>query len=351
MNLNKVFVTIIYIFLFIIVLSVILLSFLKKEIHKPLEVSDDFVLEVKKGANSEQIFQLLKKYNIVHSRIKYKYLVYFKGNEYLPKYGQYLIPKNSSLNSILDIFNSGESIEYKITIPEGLTTRKILEIVSKNEILKGLINQNYVDKEGDFLPETYFFSYGHSRNSLLERMKKKLINVVDYEWNKRDSSLPYKSKYEALVIASLIESEASLDQERKLIASVFINRLRKNMRLQSDPTVKYGLEKLHKLKIKTIKKSHLKIDHPWNTYTRNGLPITPICNPGKKSIIAALNPVNSDYLYFVADKKGGHFFAKTLKEHNTNINYTKKNTLSKLNDNSSIFFSDNDLPLSKPRNK
>ena len=100
------------------------------------------------------------------------------------------------------------------------------------------------------------------------------------------------------------------------------------MRLQSDPTVKYGLEKLHNLKIKRIKKSHLKIDHPWNTYTRNGIPITPICNPGKKSIFAALNPVNSDYLYFVADKKGGHFFAKTLKEHNMNINYTKKNTLS-----------------------
>ena len=352
MILNKVFVTIIYIFLFVIILSLILLLFLNKEIHKPLEVfDDDIVLEVKKGANSEQIFQLLNKYNLVHSRIKYKYSVYVKGSEYLPKYGQYLIPKNSSLNSILDIFNSGESIEYKITIPEGLTTRKILEIVSKDKILKGLINQNYVDNEGDFLPETYFFSYGYSRNSLLERMKKKLINVIDYEWNKRDSSLPYKSKYEALVIASLIESEASLDQERKLIASVFINRLRKNMRLQSDPTVKYGLEKLHKLKIKTIKKSHLKIDHPWNTYTRNGLPITPICNPGEKSIIAALNPVNSDYLYFVADKKGGHFFAKTLKEHNKNINYTKRNTLSKLNDNSSIFFSDNDLPLSKPKNK
>ena len=352
MILNKVFVTIIYIFLLIIILSVILLLFLNKEINRPLEVfDDDIVLEVKKGANSEQIFQLLKKYNIVHSRIKYNYLVYVKGSEYLPKYGQYLIPKNSSLNSILDIFNSGESIEYKITIPEGLTTRRILEIVSKDEILKGLINQDYVDNEGDFLPETYFFSYGYSRNSLLERMKKKLINFIDDEWNKRDSSLPYKSKYEALVIASLIESEASLDQERKLIASVFVNRLRKKMRLQSDPTVKYGLEKLHKLKIKTLKKSHLKIDHPWNTYTRNGLPITPICNPGKSSIIAALNPLNSDYLYFVADKKGGHFFAKTLKEHNKNINYTKKNTLSKLNDNSSIFFSDNDLPLSKPINK
>merc|ERR1711991_117157 len=101
------------------------------------------VLEVKKGANSEQIFQLLKKYNLVHSRLKYRYLVYLRGSEYIPKYGQYLIPKNSSLYSIFDIFNSGETIEYKITIPEGLTTRKILEIVYRDEILKGLVDQNY----------------------------------------------------------------------------------------------------------------------------------------------------------------------------------------------------------------
>ena len=186
MILNKVFVTTIYTFLFIIVLSLTFLLFLNKEIHKPLEVfDDDIVLEIKKGANSEQIFQLLKKYNLVHSRLKYSYLVYVRGSEYIPKYGQYLIPKNSSLNSILDIFNSGISIEYKITIPEGLTTRKILEIVSKDQILKGLINQDYINDEGDFLPETYFFSYGYSRISLLERMKKKLINVIDYEWDKR----------------------------------------------------------------------------------------------------------------------------------------------------------------------
>ena len=350
MFLKKMLARTVALFFLIFVLSVALLFFLNKEIHKPLEFfEEDIVLEVNKGANSEQIFQLLKKYNIVHSRLKYNFLIFVKGSEYLPKYGQYLIPKNSSLNSILDIFNSGKSIEYKITIPEGLTTKKIIEIVSKNEILKGSINNEFAKNEGYFLPETYFFSLGYSRNSLLERMKKELIDIIDFEWNKRDNSLPYKSKYEALVIASLIESEASLDQERSLIASVFVNRIRKNMRLQSDPTVKYGLEKLHKLKIKTIKKSHLKIDHPWNTYTRNGLPVTPICNPGKSSIIAALNPLNSDYLYFVADKKGGHFFAKNLREHNKNINYLKRNTLSKLNDNSSIFFSDNDLPLSKPK--
>ena len=349
MFLKKMLARTVVLFFLIFVLSVALLFFLNKEIHKPLEFfEEDIVLEVNKGANSEQIFQLLKKYNIVHSRLKYNFLIFVKGSEYIPKYGQYLIPKNSSLNSILDIFNSGKSIEYKITIPEGLTTKKIIEIVSKNEILKGSINNEFAKNEGYFLPETYFFSLGYSRNSLLERMKKELIDIIDFEWNKRDNSLPYKSKYEALVIASLIESEASLDQERRLIASVFVNRIRKNMRLQSDPTVKYGLEKLHKLKIKTIKKSHLKIDHPWNTYTRNGLPVTPICNPGKSSIIAALNPLNSDYLYFVADKKGGHFFAKNLREHNKNINYLKRNTLSKLNDNSSIFFSDNDLPLSKP---
>ena len=200
------------------------------------------------------------------------------------------------------------------------------------------------------MPETYFFSIGYTRNELLERMKKELNNTIDYEWEKRDNSLPYKNKREAIIIASLIESEATLDQERRLISSVFINRLKKNMRLQSDPTVKYGLEKLNNEIIKNIKKAHLKIDHPWNTYTRNGLPLTPICNPGKNSINAAFNPVKSDYYYFVADKKGSHFFAKNLKEHNENIAYSKKNILSKLNDNNSMFFSDNDLPLSKPKN-
>ena len=229
MFLKKMLVRTVALFFLFFVLSIVLLFFLNKEIHKPLEFfEDDIVLEVNKGANSEQIFQLLKKYNIVHSRLKYNFLIFVKGSEYLPKYGQYLIPKNSSLNSILDIFNSGKSIEYKITIPEGLTTKKILEIISKNEILKGSINNEFAKNEGYFLPETYFFSLGYSRNSLLERMKKELIDIVDFEWNKRDNSLPYKSKYEALIIASLIESEASLDQERRLIASVFVNRIRKH---------------------------------------------------------------------------------------------------------------------------
>ena len=168
---------------------------------------------------------------------------------------------------------------------------------------------------------------------------------------KSKKNLPYESKFDALKIASIIESEAGADSERKLISSVFINRLNKNMKLQSDPTVKYGLEKKNSNKIKIIKRSHLKLDHAWNTYTRKGLPLTPICNPGKKSIIAALNPIKTDYFYFVADNRGGHLFAKTLEDHNINIVYLKNKKLIKLNDNNSIFFEDNNLPLVKPFKK
>ena len=344
-------IVILFLFLFFLSLFLFFLFLLNSKIYVPIKtIESDIVLEINKGANSEQIFQILKKHKILNSRIKYNYLILLKGDSYIPKYGQYLIPKYSSLNSVLEIINSGISIKHKITFPEGLTTKKLLEIISADNNLKGYIHQKYKEIEGELMPETYFFSIGYTRNELLERMKKELNKTIDYEWKKRDSSLPYKNKREAIIIASLIESEASLDQERQLISSVFINRLKKNMRLQSDPTVKYGLEKLNNEIIKKIKKSHLKIDHPWNTYTRNGLPLTPICNPGKNSIIAAFNPVKSDYYYFVADKKGSHFFAKNLKEHNENIVYSKKNILSKLNDNNSIFFSDNDLPLSKPKN-
>ena len=229
-----------------------------------------------------------------------------------------------------------------------MITKEILSIIKKNKKLSGEIDPSFSELEGIFLPETYFFTKGYSRNDLLLRMKSKMNKELDYEWTNRQKNLPYKSKFDALKIASIIESEAGSDSERKLISSVFINRLNKNMKLQSDPTVKYGLERKNSNKIKIIKRSHLKLDHAWNTYTRKGLPLTPICNPGKKSIIAALNPIKTDYFYFVADNRGGHLFAKTLKDHNINIVYLKNKKLIRFNDNKSIFFEDNNLPLEKP---
>ena len=325
---------------------------LSNEIRKPIKTyNDNIIIEIKNGYNSKNIFKVLYKNNIINNKLIYEFGILYKKKNYLPKYGQYYIKKNLSLLEILEIFNNGESIQHKITIPEGLITKEILSIIEKNKILSGEIDQSFSELEGMFLPETYFFTKGYSRNDLLLRMKSKMNKELDHEWRNRKKNLPYKSKFDALKIASIIESEAGADSERKLISSVFINRLNKNMKLQSDPTVKYGLEKKNSNKIKIIKRSHLKLDHAWNTYTRKGLPLTPICNPGKKSIIAALNPIKTDYFYFVADNRGGHLFAKTLKDHNINIVYLKNKKLIKLNDNNSIFFEDNNLPLVKPFKK
>ncbi len=325
---------------------------LSNEIKKPLRTyEDNIIIEIKNGYNSKNIFKVLNKSNIINNKLIYKFGILYKKKNYLPKYGQYKIQKNLSLLEIFEIFNNGESIQHKITIPEGLITNEILSIIERNKILSGEIDPSFSELEGIFFPETYFFTKGYSRNDLLLRMKSKMNKELDYEWKNRQKNLPYKSKYDALKIASIIESETGVDSERKLISSVFINRLIKNMKLQSDPTVKYGLEKKNINQIKIIKRSHLRLDHAWNTYTRRGLPLTPICNPGKKSIIAALNPVKTDYFYFVADNKGGHLFAKSLKDHNINILYLKNKKLIKLNDNKSIFSGDNNLPLEKPFRK
>ena len=345
MNFFKKFVLIIFLINFFLVC---IYFFLKNEINKPIySYKRDLIIDIDKGSNIRDIFEIFKNKNIIKNKLIYYFAIYSK-EDYVPKYGQYFIPKNLSILDILDILKLGKVIQYKITIPEGLTTLETISRISDNKFLKGIIKKEFYELEGLFLPETYYFNKGYTRDDLLNRMRNDMQKILDNDWNNRVGSLPYKTKYDVLKMASIIESETGAEPEKKLIASVFINRLNKNMKLQSDPTVSYGLEKINKKKIKKIKKSHLKIDHPWNTYTRKGLPQSPISNPGRSSIYAALNPFQTNYYYFVADNKGGHLFAKTLSEHNKNIIYLKNNDLLELNDNKSIFLNGNQLPSKKP---
>ena len=348
-NLKSIFLNVLIILFLLICIVIYFYFHLINEIKKPLySYNNNIIIEINNGYNSKDIFKILNNNNIINNKFLYNIGLLYKKKEYNPRYGQYYIPKNLSLLEIFDIFNDGKSIQHKITIPEGLVTQEILSIIKNDKVLSGDIDPEFSKLEGFFLPETYFFTKGYSRDDLLFRMRNEMKRILDYEWEKRKKKLPYKDKLDALKIASIIESETGADAERKLIASVFINRLNNNMKLQSDPTVKYGLEKININQIKIIKRSHLKLDHAWNTYTRKGLPKTPICNPGKKSIIAALNPIKTDYFYFVADSKGGHLFAKSLDDHNSNIFYLKNKNLIRLNDNKSIFLNDNNLPLEKP---
>ena len=338
-------------FLIVILINILIICFylfLKNEISKPIHsYKSDLIIDIEKGDSIRDIFEIFKNKNIINNKLVYYFAIYSIEN-YVPKYGQYYIPKNLSILHILDILNLGKVIQYKITIPEGLTTLEIVSRINDNKLLIGKINIEFLELEGLFLPETYYFNKGYSKNDLLNRMRNDMQKILDNDWNNRARNLPYKTKYDVLKIASIIESETGAEPEKKLIASVFINRLNKKMKLQSDPTVIYGLEKINKNKIEKIRKSHLRIDHAWNTYTRKGLPQSPISNPGRSSIYAALNPFQTNYYYFVADKKGGHLFAKSLNEHNKNIRYLKNNDLLELNDNNSIFLNDNQLPSKKP---
>jgi len=192
----------------------------------------------------------------------------------------------------------------------------VVGLLADDEMLDGAITS--LPAEGSLFPDTYFYSRGDDRVSLLDRMQQQMEMRLAEVWAERAPDLPLSSAEELAVLASIIEKETGLEDERQLVASVFINRLKKNMPLQSDPTVAYGLSVSDRLKT-SLSRADLKTPHRWNSYLNKGLPPTAISNPSYASIYAAAHPEKSDYLYFVADAKGGHLFARTLAEHNRNV--------------------------------
>jgi UPF0755 protein len=235
------------------------------------------------------------------------------------KAGEYAFAAAISPQRVMETLIRGETVAHRITIAEGLQSAQILALVAAVEALKGaaLGDDRTAPPEGSLLPETYHFARGDGRAGLIARMKRDMAAVLAQAWDGRSAGLPFKSADEALVLASIVEKETSLPGERAHIAGVFINRLRRGMRLQSDPTVAYGLSPDGPLG-RALSRADLKTDHPFNTYVHKGLPPQPISNPGRAAIDAVLRPMATDDLYFVADGAGGHVFAATLAEHNRN---------------------------------
>ncbi len=233
--------------------------------------------------------------------------------------GEYLFKKNSSFFKVLKDFNKNNLIYRKITIPECYTVNQVIDLIENNQYISGDVTINPV--EGSIFPDTYYFLRNVNADTLLKRMQSKMIEKLDKIWIR--SHKYFKSENDLLIMASLIEAEAKEKEEKYLVSSVFHNRLKKNMKLQSDPTILYAKNFKKKNKSLKIYKKDLQKDNPWNTYTRRGMPKTPICNPGLDAINAAANPYITDFLYFVSDGKGGHRFSKTLKEHKTNIKLWK----------------------------
>lgn len=209
------------------------------------------------------------------------------------------------------------SISYSVTLVEGVTSKQVVDALKHADFLSGDIT--IPPLEGSLSPQSYNTSKGQSREEVINKMSEMQENVLAKLWAERAADLPYQTPYEALIMASIIEKETALDDERHDVASVFINRLKKGMKLQTDPTVVYGVSDGLGFLGRGLRRSELARETPYNTYIIEGLPPTPIAHPGKDSIHAALNPSQTDYIFFVADGTGGHIFAKTLAEHNRNV--------------------------------
>lgn len=290
----------------------------------PLTISETVV--VPKGFSSSEIAERLEHEGVISSRWAFM-INYLAQSRFGPKpitlrHGEYMFKQGASIHEVLDILAEGKSVAYKVTIPEGLTSQQIVERLKGEENLTGEVTE--VPAEGSLLPETYSIEKGMSRQELLQIMQAKQKQALEAVWERRQEALPYKSAGEAVVLASIIEKETGRSDERDRIAGVFVNRLQKGIPLQSDPTILYGVYGGAVQWGKPIMQTEKDAKNAHNTYQIKGLPPTPICNPGRPALEAALAPAKTNDLFFVADGTGGHIFTATLKDHNAAVQNWRK---------------------------
>jgi UPF0755 protein len=285
-------------------------------------LTNDKVMTVRSGSGVYDIAQELAINGIITESFVFRIGVRLFSDSRLMKAGEYFFPAKISCRDIVKILQTGKTVVHRITLAEGLTSFEIIAQLVRNQVLAG--EPPLQIAEGTLLPETYYFSKNDQRVNLIKRMQIGLSKVMDELWPNRDENLPFKSQQEAIILASIVEKETGKLSERAHVAGVFINRLRKRMRLQSDPTVIYGITNGQGLLGRPLTRSDLREKNPFNTYTNLGLPLTPIANAGRKSIEAVLHPLKTDDLYFVADGSGGHVFAQTLRQHNQNVSKWRK---------------------------
>ncbi|MBC8950930.1 endolytic transglycosylase MltG [Xenorhabdus sp. TS4] len=315
--------------LIIAIAVIVFFSFMKKIEHfadQNINLSQELIFTVPAGTGRTGLQALLTQYKLIEDSQLLPWLLRFKPELAKFKAGTYRLQKGMSLKSVLQLFASGKETQFAIRFVEGSRFSdwaKILqnapylkhEIENKTpkDLLDALGMKEGESLEGWFYPDTYLYTAGTSDVELLKRAHNKMKTVVGQEWESREKNLPYDSAYEMLIMASIIEKETAIESERTKVASVFVNRLRLKMKLQTDPTVIYGLGDKY---TGTIFRSNLNTFTPYNTYMIDGVPPTPIAMPGLASIKAAAHPVVTEYLYFVANGDGGHTFTTNLVAHN-----------------------------------
>jgi UPF0755 protein len=274
------------------------------------------VILLPKGMSVKAIARTLEEAGLVRNARFFEIVVRIQRADARLKAGEYAIPSAASMSEISRILQVGKSILHKITVAEGLTSAQIARLVEEHPVLVGEISEE--PAEGTLLPETYLFLRQSTRDEILADMRGAQEDLLDELWNSRAENLPFDTMDDAVTLASIVEKETALAEERPRIAAVFVNRLRKGMRLQSDPTIIYGLTGGEPLG-RGIRRSELDRITPYNTYIISGLPPTPIANPGKDALKAVLNPPESNELFFVASGDGGHVFASTNAQHQRNV--------------------------------
>ena len=282
---------------------------------------NETVVLIPSGIGLRGISQLLADAGVIENPTLFSFGVWQRRTTEKLKAGEYAIPARASMEDIMDILIAGKSIQHKLTAAEGLTTDMIYKLVQADPVLEG--DAGPEPAEGTLLPETYLFTRGATRNGILARMEDDQQKLIDQLWASRAANLPLKNRQEVVILASIVEKETSIPEERRRIAAVFEHRLVLGMRIQSDPTIIYGITKGYPLG-RGIRESEITAATPYNTYVIAGLPPTPICNPGRDSLAAVLNPEQSKDLYFVANGTGGHSFAETQAEQDRNVALWRK---------------------------
>ncbi len=293
------------------------LVLMQRKMREPGPLPSDKVVYIAPGTEVPDIIALLEKEGVIDNTALLNIELLVEGARSKLKAGEYLFRQQASLREVLDTLVNGRQILHAVTIPEGLTSQQIVDRLKDSDVLVGELKE--IPPEGSLLPETYKVARGTNVRDLIRKMQEGEKKLLDRVWAQRNPDLPLRSPHEMVTLASIVEKETGKADERPRVAAVFINRLNKRMRLQSDPTIVYGLVGGRGTLGRGILASELQKWTPYNTYAIDGLPPGPIANPGRAALEAVANPSRTQELYFVADGTGGHVFASTLDEHNRNV--------------------------------
>ena len=269
------------------------------------------------GASAFDIADLLEEAGVIDDPLLFVAGLWIEDKQHSLKAGEYMFEALVTPRGVMEKLVAGDTVLHRLTVTEGMTSAEVVALLDDEPWLVGEISE--VPAEGTLLPETYHYVLGDSRARLIERMQHDMARLVAELWQARDPTVALDSAEQAVVLASIVEKETAVSEERPLIAGVFLNRLREGMRLQADVTVIYAVTGGKRPLGRPLSRADLWLENPYNTYRHKGLPPGPIANPGRASLAAVMNPTETDALYFVADGSGGHAFAATLDEHNRNV--------------------------------